>query len=66
MLSCFGPKAILRCPGIPGSERLEDYRGVRTDFGTRLLHRLRDSVSGIVYTASPGNKDVPATPCRRR
>jgi len=33
---------------------------------TRLLHRLRDSVSGIVYTASPGNKDVPGNPCRKR
>ena len=37
-------------------------RGVSIALGTTRLHRKRDSVTAIVYTASPSDKDVRATP----
>ena len=66
MLSCFGPKAILRCPDIPGSEHLEDTGGAN-----RARHEASASTLETVSLPSctlhpQGNKDVPATPCRKR
>ena len=66
MLSCFGSKAILRCPGIPGSERLEDYGGWEPPSTRGYCTDLETVSLASVYTACPGNKDVPATPCRKR
>jgi hypothetical protein len=61
----FGLKRLLPRPGYLGSERLEITR-LTGELTAGTLHKKRDSVGAIVYTACPWQENVLPAPCHRR